>query len=327
MIDGVGSVALTGSLMRPDAEPDPRLTRPAPQWLPRPAPTPARLLLDEVVHRAGVPFAALGGAARALAAPTAALRGAIDAVAGLGEAIGAGLHPASPTPLNVDIGPHRRFDWTVMDLDAIREVKARLGGTVNDVALTVVAGAMRRFLHRRGLSVDSLDFRAMLPVNVRASADDGLGNKVAMLVARLPLGEPDPRRRLERVVAETRERKGSRQAIGVRTIEELSDRIDNGLFIEFARLTARSRPFNLVVTNVPGPQFPLYLLGRRMLRCFPQVPLAALQSMGIALLSYNGQVGAGLIGDADAARDLPTLASAMIESLDELHAKAHGGNG
>jgi WS/DGAT/MGAT family acyltransferase len=322
MIDGVGSVALTGSLMRPDAEPDPRLTRPAPQWLPRPAPTPARLLLDEVVHRAGVPFAALGGAARALAAPTAALRGAIDAVAGLGEAIGAGLHPASPTPLNVDIGPHRRFDWTVMDFEAIRDVKARLGGTVNDVALTVVAGAMRRFLHRRGLSVDTLDFRAMLPVNARAAADGGLGNKVTMLLARLPLDEPDPRRRLERVVAETRERKGSRQAIGVRTIEELSDRIDNGLFIEFARLTARSRPFNLVVTNVPGPQFPVYMLGAPMRACYPLVPLYQNQALGIALFSYDNRLFWGFNADWDALPDLHDLVEAVDHEFETLRSIA-----
>jgi diacylglycerol O-acyltransferase / wax synthase len=121
--------------------------------------------------------------------------------------------------------------------------------------------------------------------------------------------------------------KKSGSAVGAHTLSRLGDFAPPQLLAQASRLQAVSRMFNLVVTNVPGPQFPLYLLGRRMLRCFPQVPLAALQSMGIALLSYNGQVGAGLIGDADAARDLPLLASAMIESLDELHAKAQGGNG
>jgi diacylglycerol O-acyltransferase / wax synthase len=324
MIDGVGSVALTGSMMRPDAEPDPRLARPAPQWLPRPAPSPARLLIDEWAHRASVPFAALGGAARMLAAPRAALRGAIDTVAGLGEAIGAGLNPASPTPFNVDIGPHRRFDWTVMDLDAIRDVKARLGGTVNDVALAVVAGAMRRFLHRRGLTVDTLDFRAMLPVNVRAADDAGLGNKVAMLLARLPLNEADPRRRLECVIAETRQRKGSRQAIGVQTIEQLSDRVDNGLFIEFARLTARSRPFNLIVTNVPGPQFPVFMLGAKMRACYPVVPLYRNQALGIALFSYDGRLFWGFNADWDAIPDLHDLVEAVDNEFQTLRTIAAG---
>jgi len=323
MIDGVGSVELTGSVMRPDAGPEPRLDHPAPRWLPRPASGPARLLLDEIGHRLRAPLAALDAARRITASPRAAVRTAADVLAGLAEAVGAGLDPASATPLNGPIGPHRRFDWTMMDLDAVRAVKAQLGGTVNDVVLTVVAGALRKFLRHRGLAVDGLDVRAMLPVNVRMAAErEALGNRVAMLVARLPLDEPDPRARLARVTAETRMRKRSRQAVGVQTLEELSDATFPTLFIEFARLTALSRPFNLVVTNVPGPQFPVYVLGAPMRACYPLVPLYTNQCLGIALFSYDGRLFWGFNADWDAVPDLHDLVEAVERDFQILCALA-----
>src|SRR5262249_9872357 len=222
MIDGVGSVELTGSVMRPTPEPDPSLEQPPPPWLPRPVPSPSELLLAELGRRVRAPFAA--AAAHALPAPRATLSTARDTMTGLARALGAGFSPASPTPFNVEIGPHRRFDWTVADLESLKATRTRYGGTVNDVALAVLAGALGRFFYRRGIETANMDFRVMVPVNVRdESTRLDTGNRVAMMVVQLPLQERDPARRLEKTIAGTRRMKASHQARGMQAIEELSD--------------------------------------------------------------------------------------------------------
>jgi WS/DGAT/MGAT family acyltransferase len=323
MIDGVGSVELTGSVMRQTPDHDPRLDQPPPRWIPRPAPPARELVASEVLHRALAPLALVGGARQALRDPRGAGRALRDAAEGLRDAVGATLRPASPTPLNVDIGPHRRFDWTDVELALVREIGHRMGGTVNDVALAIVAGTLRRFLRRRGITVEGLDVRALLPVNVRAASErQSLGNRVAMMVARLPLDESQPRARLERVVDETARLKRSHQALGIRTIEELSDRTFTSLFVEFGRFAARARPFNLIVTNVPGPPFPVYLLGAPMRACYPVVPLYRGQALGIALLSYHGRLYWGFNADWDALPDLHDVVEGVARELEALRAAA-----
>ncbi len=317
MIDGVGSVELTGSVMRPTPDEDPRLAEPAPRWMPRPAPSPRELWLREAYHRATAPLDVARLVRRAIVAPRDALARAVETASGLADAIRASLRPASATPFNVPIGPHRRFDWTAMDLARIREVKSRLGGTVNDVVLAVFAGALRRFFHRRGLAVDGLDFRAMLPVNVRAGGEH-LGNRVAMMSVRLPLEVASPHERLSRVVDETSRVKRSHQAAGIQALEELSDRAFTSIFTQFARLAAASHPYNVVVTNVPGPQFPVFLLGARMLECYPVVPLFREQGLGVALFSYDGRLFWGFNSDWDVVPDLHDLVSAVEHELDAL---------
>jgi WS/DGAT/MGAT family acyltransferase len=265
----------------------------------------------------------LGAVGRALAEPRAAVERLGATLSGVREALAASLHFASSTPLNTEIGPHRRFDWTDMDLAAVKEVRRRLGGTINDVVLAVLSGALRRFLRRRGVDVRELAFRAMIPVNVRSTDErTDLGNRVAMVVARLPLDERDPRRRLERVVAETRELKGSRQVLGVRAIEELSDRAFTTLFAQFGRLTSYTQAYNVVVTNVPGPQFPAYMLGARMLGCYPLVPLFRNQALGVALFSYDGRLYWGFNADWDAVPDLHDLVEAVDHEFTTLQASA-----
>jgi WS/DGAT/MGAT family acyltransferase len=318
MIDGVGSAELMGSIMRAVADDGPGLDRPPPRWLPRPAPSARQLVLGELRRRVGQPFAALGGLRHGLAHPVTTAAAVYEALAGLGEVVSAGLHPASPTPLNVDIGPHRRFDWLDMDLDAVRAIKRTLGGTVNDVVLAVLSGALGRFLHQRGLDVARLDVRAMLPVNVRDAGDRDMGNRVASILARLPLEERDPRTRLARVTAATQAAKHSRQAAGMRMIEEIGDRTFASLFVEFARLTARSRPFNLVVTNVPGPPMPAYVLGAPMRACYPVVPLFQNQALGVALFSYAGRLHWGFNADWDAIPDLHDLVAAVDHEFERL---------
>ena len=316
MIDGVGSVELTGSVMRPTPDPDPRLEEPAPRWVPRPMPNPRGLIAAEIFHRALEPLTAVTQLRRALRDPRGTAQALATSALGLGEAIAAGFRPASPSPLNVDIGPHRRFDWTSMDLAVLKQIRAKLGGTLNDVVLAIVAGALRKFLRRRGVAVEGMDFRAMVPVNVRPPGEhEALGNQVAMLVARLPIDQRDPAERLSRVIDATTQMKRSRQPRGVQTLEEVSDHTFTTLFTLFGRLAARSRPFNLVVTNVPGPQFPTYIVGSRMLACYPLVPLFRGQALGVALFSYDGRLYWGFNADWDALPDLHDVVGAVEEEF------------
>ena len=325
MIDGVGSVELTGALMRMTPELERQMNDP-PRWLPRPAPTPLQLVMGELGRRANEPLAALGAVRQAIVDPRGTLNALSEAVLGVGEAIGAGLQPASPTPLNTDIGPHRRFDWLDMSLAAVKDVKTRLGGTLNDVVLATVSGALGRFLHARGLQVEHLDFRAMIPVNVRSQADrESMGNRITMMVARLPLEERDPRLRLQRVSQTTRELKGSRQALGVQTLEEVSDWTLTTLFSAFVRLSTMSRPYNVVVTNVPGPQVPTYFLSAPTQAVYPLVPLNRGQALGIALFSYNGTLFWGFNADWDVVPDLHELVEAVKKEFESLCSAAAQG--
>jgi WS/DGAT/MGAT family acyltransferase len=307
MIDGVSGADLLAGFMQ--ALPgDDRKEGTQRRWVPRPAPSPAQLLTAELRRRSQLPLTAARAGLDALRAPRETFDGALAALGAVGEALAAGLGSASPTPLNDDIGSYRRFDWARFDLGAVKEVKSRHGGTVNDVVLAVVAGAMRQFLSRRGLDVAALDFRAMIPVNVRSAEQAGsLGNRVALLMARLPVEEPDPLARLARVVEVTRALKDGRTVEGTELLEEISDWTVPSLFSAIAKLAARTRSYNMVVTNVPGPQFPVSILGARMHEIYPLVPLFSNQALGIALFSYDGGLFWGFAADWDAMPDLHDL--------------------
>lgn len=315
MIDGVGSAELMATVMKavPD---DAKPAAPPRPWIPRPAPDPLALLAAEAGRRLCQPLGGLAALRDAVTRPAASVAALRTRAAGVGEALAAGLRPASPTPLNVPIGPHRRFDWLGMDLGTLRAIKGELGGTLNDLVLAMLAGALGRFLRQRGLDATTLDFRAMLPVNVRAAGDRELGNRVSSLVVRLPLHVRDPRQRLADVVAATAAQKRSGQAVGMRTLEELGDATFMGLFIAFARLVAKTRPFNVVVTNVPGPAFPVFVAGARMQACYPLVPLFEGQALGVALFSYDGRLHWGFNADWDVVPDLHELVDAVAAEYD-----------
>jgi diacylglycerol O-acyltransferase len=258
-----------------------------------------------------------------LRGPRRIAAGARDAAVGVGAMAWAGLNPAPSSPYNKDIGPHRRFTWVRADLRDVKAIKDDLGGTVNDVVLSVVAGALGRHLRRRGISTDGLELKAMVPVSVRADVERGaLGNRVAAIMAPLPVWCQEPVARLDIVSEQLKGLKSGGQAVGAQVMTELSGFAPSTIMDQASRLMARQRFFNLVVTNVPGPQFPLYLLGRRMLDPFPMVPLAKNQALGIALLSYDGSINFGLVGDFDLLWDLDELAADLEESLAELAAAA-----
>jgi len=318
MIDGISGVDLMALLMQA-APGEPAEGAEGARWMPRPAPGPAKLLADELRRRAALPLGLAQAAAEALAHPSDALGAAREAIEGAAQLLGSGLTPASPTPLNVAIGPHRRFDWTRVELAAAKEVKNRLGGTLNDVILATVAGAMRAFLAGRGAAVDALDFRAQVPVNIRAESQRRrLGNRVATLLVPLPVSEPDPRRRYELVLEATQRLKGSSQVHGSELLERLGDWTVAEVLAGVVRRTAQQLAFNMTVTNVPGPQFPAYLLGARMLEVYPVVPLFSNQALGIALFSYDGAIYWGFNSDWDVLPDLHDVVSAVQEEFELL---------
>ncbi|MEN8184134.1 MAG: wax ester/triacylglycerol synthase family O-acyltransferase [Myxococcota bacterium] len=316
MVDGVGTSDLMTASMQ--TRPDASVSEPKP-WKPRRAPGALGMAAGELRRRADLGLSALGAAADAVAHPLRAVSAVHEGLAGLGETLAVALHRVSPTPFNIEIGPHRRFDWLRYDLDDVKEVKNRLGATVNDLVLANVAGALRSFLIQRGEDVSDLDFRAMVPVNIRTEDESGrLGNRVATVAAPLPLGEPDPGQRLARVVEAMGEVKASRQVGGMEMMEEISEWGLTRLFTQFARLTAISRPFNVVVTNVPGPQIEAYLLGCPLREAYPLVPLYKNQALGIALFSYHGGLFWGLNADWDALPDLHVLVEALALDFEEL---------
>jgi len=309
MVDGVSGVDLLASIMVFDPKAQPGKPK---RWIPRPAPSASQLLLGELQRRATLPLALALAGQEVVSRPRRTVSIVRDAIEGLGQAIAAGLRPASPTPLNPDIGPHRRFDWTHFDLNAVKKVKNHLGGTINDVVLATVAGALRRFLKGRGLEVKNLDLRSMVPVSVRTETQRGaLGNRVSFLVAQLPVDERDPRARMKRVIETTQKLKHSKQVFGAEVLEEISDWTFTSLFVEFARMAAVARSYNLVVTNVPGPPAPVYMLGGRMQEIYPLVPLYMNQALGIALFSYSGGLYWGFNADWDALPDLHDLVEAV----------------
>jgi WS/DGAT/MGAT family acyltransferase len=317
LIDGLSGVELLAAFMGPDEEWRPEQSDH--RWIPRPAPSPAQLLSDEIGRRVGMPGRMLGSALRALGRPSRSVGEASSRASGFAEALSSSLTPASETPLNVPIGPFRRFDWTRFDLGVVREVKSKLGGTVNDVVLACVAGAVRHYLGAHDVELDEIDFRTFVPVSTRKENERGmLGNRVSLLVAHLPVDEPDPRKRLTRVTEETKQLKDSGAAEGTEVIEELSDWTTTSLLTTFSRLAASRRSYNMVVTNVPGPQFPVYLNGARLQESYPLVPLFSNQALGIALFSYDGGLFWGFNADWDAVPDLHEFVAAVEREFEAL---------
>ena len=255
----------------------------------------------------------------------AALRGPRQVARGIGatgKIIGAGI-AAPSTPFNVEIGPHRRFAIAQTDLDGLKRVKDAHGGTVNDVILSIVAGALGNYLRARGHDTEGLEMRAMVPVSVRADEEHGaLGNRISAMMAPLPVWCEDPVERLRLVTATMGDLKASGQAVGAEILTKITDFAPPTIAAQAARLQPAQRFFNLVVTNVPGPQFPLYVLGRKMESIFPMVPLARRQALCVGIMSYNGQVNFGLIGDYDAMADLDSFALDLEAAVRETVATA-----
>ncbi|HEX7291659.1 MAG TPA: wax ester/triacylglycerol synthase family O-acyltransferase [Conexibacter sp.] len=321
LVDGVSGVDLATVLFdlsrtpQPPAESDP--------WQPRPEPTNAELL---AAGAAGFVKAAVSAAERTLAAatnPAAAVDALREAAEGIGEVVWAGLNPAPETPLNVEIGPHRRYAVVRNRLEDFRYVKGVFGGTVNDVVLAVVSGALARWLRSRGVRTEGLELRALVPVSIRPRDQrHALGNQIVLMRGPLPVYIRDPVARLRFVKQQMDGLKESKQAVGARVLADVQQMAPPTILAQASRLQFSTRLFNLIVTNVPGPQFPIYMLGRQMQTFFPIAFLPKSHGLAIAIMSYNGAIDFGLLGDYDALPDIETIADGIEDGLAQLKAAA-----
>jgi diacylglycerol O-acyltransferase / wax synthase len=315
LIDGIAGVDLATVLF--DLSPDPPPIRHSGRpWKPHPEPNGAELVAAGLrgAVRAGVELAE--GAIDAFAHPEHALARAREAAEGVGEIVWAGLNPAPETPLNVPIGPHRRFFGIGSKLEDFKTVKNAFGGTVNDVVLAVVTGALRSFLISRGRRTAGVEMRALVPVSVRVEDEHAQGgNRIVVMRGPLPVYISDPVHRLRFVSQAMDGLKESKQAVGAEVIAGAQNFAPPTILAQASRLNFSTRLFNLIVTNVPGPQFPLYVLGREMLEAYPIAFLPENHALAIGIMSYNGQMNFGLLGDYDALPDIDTISDSIAEEL------------
>jgi diacylglycerol O-acyltransferase / wax synthase len=307
LIDGIAGVDLATVLF--DVSPDPpQIPHSGKAWEPHPEPSTASLLAAGATGAARTGIALMEGAMEALAHPERAMARAREVAEGLGELVWAGLNPAPETPLNVPIGPHRRFVGVTATLDDFKTVKNAFGGTVNDVVLAIVAGALRSFLISRGRRTEGVEMRALVPVSVRTEDDQGTaGNRIVVMRGALPIYIADPLNRLRFVSHAMDGLKESKQALGAEVIAGAQNFAPPTILAQASRLNFSTRLFNLIVTNVPGPQFPLYVLGREMIAAIPVAFLPERHALAIAIMSYNGQMNFGLLGDFDALPDIDVI--------------------
>lgn len=318
LVDGVSGVDLATVLF--DLERKPATShRDAEPWSPQPEPSPAELVAAGLRDAARGVFGIASRVLKLAQRPDRAVEDVREAVEGIGEFAWAGLNPAPPTPLNVEIGPHRRLAVTREQLEDFKTVKNAFGGTVNDVVLTVVSGSLRKWMRSRGVRTEGMELRALVPVSIRAKDEHGeLGNRIAVMRGPLPVYIKDPVARLRFVKQSMDGLKDSKQAVGAEVLAGVQQLAPPTVLAQASRVNFSTRLFNLIVTNVPGPQFPLYVLGHRLLNLYPIAFLPQNHSLAIAIMSYDGEVNFGLLGDYDALPDVDDIATGISESLAEL---------
>lgn len=318
MIDGVSGHEILEILL--DAEPDASTRRSSP-WRPRPGPSRVDLMTQAAGWTARLPGQVVDGTRQFLRNPAQSLRGTVTSTVGVAQ-VGRKLAGAHGV-LNGPIGPHRRWSWARGDLSDVRAVKSAVGCTVNDVVLAAIAGGYRSFLLGRGDGLDDEVVRSLVPVSVRSDDQRGrLGNQVTAMFADLPIGISNPRERLAVVAAQMHQLKHGGEAVGVTSMVAAARFVPPTLMTLAARtsFSVGQHLFNTVTTNIPGPQHPLYLLGRRMLEMFPYIPIAEGARISIGIVSYDGRLMLAATGDYDAIPDLDDLSRSIEESLRELSA-------
>ncbi len=319
LVDGVSGVDLATVLFDIEREPQRSSSTELEPWQPRLEPSSAELVLAGVRGMVGTTAALASRAIAAATHPETSLRRLRDVAEGVGELVWAILNPAPETPLNVEIGPHRRYAVVRGRLEDYKEVKNAFGGTVNDVVLTVVSGGLGRWLRSRGVRTEGLEMRALVPVSVRTADEHGsLGNRLTVMRGPLPVYIRDPVARL-RVVRQAMDGlKESKQAVGAATLAAVNDLAPPTILAQASRLNFSTRLFNLIVTNIPGPQVPLYVLGRQLEDLFPVAFLPNHHALAVAIMSYNGSIDFGLLADYDALPDLDEIVEGIEASLEEL---------
>ncbi|HEV7906854.1 MAG TPA: wax ester/triacylglycerol synthase family O-acyltransferase [Pseudonocardiaceae bacterium] len=320
VVDGIGAMEIGQVIL--DVSPTPR----APVenlWMPQPEPSPMQLVMDAVAEAVQRPGELVENVRSATMDTVATVQKIAGALGGLASAVRTAVTPPPGSPLNVRISPQRRFAVARTRLEDYRAIRRVHGGTVNDVVLAALSGAMRNWLLSRGEAVTaSTTMRAMAPMSVRNADGDGAspGNRVSAFLVDLPVGEPNPVVRLHHVSHEMREHQESGQSVAADALVKVSGFAPPTLHALGARAASSfsRRLFNVVVSNVPGPQVPLYAAGAKMVEIFPVVPLAKNQALSIGVTSYDGGVYFGLNADRDAMSDVDVLAMMVEESVEEL---------
>jgi diacylglycerol O-acyltransferase len=318
LVDGISGVDLASVLFDLTPEIEPPAEAALEPWRPEPEPSQVELLASSALGAVLTGAELARRAIRAALTPEPALQTLRDTVEGLGEIVWAALNPAPQTPLNVEIGPHRRFTVVRQQLHDYKLVKNSFGGTINDVVLTVVSGALRRWLLGRGIRTEGVELRALVPVSVRTPDERGaLGNRLTALRGPLPVYVEDPVARLAVVREAMDGLKASKQALGAASLSAVNELAPPAILAQASRLQFSTRLFNLLVTNIPGPQFPLWVLGRRLRDVYPLAFLPENHALAVAILSYDGRIEYGLLGDYDAMSDIEVVAEGIER---ELHA-------
>ncbi len=322
LVDGISAVDI-GTVML-DFSPNTSIGEPEP-WTPKPGRSLAERVAEFTLERLRSPRKALQTVASAIKAPSEIANAIHERATGIGSLMSSkGGLMAPPSPINVPIGPHRKFIGVKLTLTDMKTIKNALGGTVNDVILSVTTGGLRHFYEVRGEELDPETFlRALVPVSVRSSDEFlALGNRVSAMMVALPLGVEDPVERHSLIREATKDLKESRQAVGAEFLVELSSWAPPTLHAMAARLMGRQRFFNLTVSNVPGPQVPLYVLGAKLVEAYPVVPIPENGALSVGVTSYNGGVYFGLNADAEALGDAHIIAEGIEKSMMEYLALA-----
>jgi WS/DGAT/MGAT family acyltransferase len=316
LVDGVGSVDVAYLLL--DTEPDPP-ERPRPP-LPPNEPALARSLVPRPPQ--SIVNVAAAGARVARAGAHAALHPheALDRSRALGELIIRDEVIGAPhTSLNVPIGSTRRFAVVNRPLDELKTIRRRLGGSINDVVLAACTSGLRELLLARGEELPQRGLRAMVPMNVRQDSERlMLGNRISSLFVDLPIAIEGGHERHKRIAAATARLKSSRAATGAEAMIDLAALAPPIVHAALARSLYATRLFNVTITNVPGPQIPLYAFGGLLREVHPVVPLAAAHSIGIAIFSCNELITFGVIADSESTPDIDVLTNGIEEGIDEL---------
>jgi WS/DGAT/MGAT family acyltransferase len=320
MVDGIAGVGMLACLLGPEPE---ALDTTASVWTPRPHPSERELLRDEVLRRARGLADAGTTVVRSLGRPAEASRELRSAAAAVWRLALSGANVAPQTPFNRPIGPHRDVAWLTLDLERVKQVKRRLGGTVNDLVLGIVAGGLSRLLSRSGQMPAGGTVRIAVPVSTRTADEAGNpGNHVSIWMVPVPVAGASGRRRLRVIQQRTAELKAQGQAAGAAVLTRAADWTGAALRNLAIRLIRDARIYNLIVTNVPGPPMPLYLLGCQMVAAYPHLPLFENQGLGMALLSYRSALHVGLTADWEQRDLLHQFAGDLESAFDEFAAAA-----
>jgi len=322
MVDGVSGTDLLSVIM--DLSPDPQPLAPV-RWRPRPVPSALELTVRASVDVVRSPYEQLQAVRAAVAVPGQVVTEVRSVIRGLTAMVGL-VKPTPSSSLNGPLGPHRRYGWASTSVTDIKTVRAQLGGTFNDVVLAAITNGFRELLLARGESVDRV-VRSLVPVSVRPRNDQGLAigdgtlqNKVSAMFAELPVSIADAAERLAAVSSQMEGLKESKQAMAGEALTSMTGFAPPMLLAMAMRLSTRmaQHQLNTVTTNVPGPQIPLYVCGRRMVKSYPYVPLGAQMRIGVAIFSYNGEVSFGVTGDYDTTEDLDVLCRGIEEGIRQM---------